>query len=149
VIGQERPPRMRRLSPIARGISRRWLDSPRCRASTTRRECAERPRAGWSATSCRSASGHQARRSTAPALPWPVASGRPDGAKRLRFWGRTVTIADRHSLQTLATQTHKSRSAWVSRTHSWRDGWRTWSWCHKARISSCSAARERMNSHTV
>ena len=59
--------------------------------------------------------------------------------------GCTMTSAGRHSRQIRANHTQRSRSAAVRRRRGRRERSKTCNWCRRARISSCSAARERIS----
>ena len=62
--------------------------------------------------------------------------------------GFTMTTI-RQSRHTRDNHTHSNRSAGVSRTRRGRDRSRRCSWCRRARISSCSVARDRTDERRV
>ena len=61
----------------------------------------------------------------------------------------TITTALRYRDQTRDSQIHNSRSDRRSGTRVGLDRSRTWSWCCKARISSCRAVRDRSDPRRV
>jgi hypothetical protein len=63
--------------------------------------------------------------------------------------GLTMTMALRHRGQTRDNNTQSNRSDRRSGTRAGRDRSWTWSWCRKAIISSCRAARERSDTRKV
>ena len=63
--------------------------------------------------------------------------------------GWTRTIAGRQSLHIRESQTQSRRSVGVKRTRGRRERSSTFNWWLRARISRCSAARERTNERTA
>jgi hypothetical protein len=90
--------------------------------------------------------GWSTRAMAAPPGPEEAEASPMPGENRLGF---TITTAERHSRQIRDNPSHKRRSAQVRGTRRGRDRSRTWSWCRNARISSCRAARVRIERRRI